>query len=178
MNAQNNDLEATETNDVAYEDMSWQKLKALMTAESQEWVNAEHAIAYLNALDKADDENSGDADPEAETEQTTGDAETTDETDSDAEADPEAENKESGEVAGTDGTDESTDDVGDDSDPDLDDDIIEGDDLISEPADETEPCFDPDAPYGEVCGSSKARYWQNGMHFDGQGKYVPDEDGY
>lgn len=42
--------------EIPYEEMSWQKLKALMTAEGQEWVDQAHAIAYLNSLDEEPDE--------------------------------------------------------------------------------------------------------------------------
>jgi len=140
---------------VAYADMPWQKLKALMTAENQEWVNAEHAIEYLNAQDAADDidESSEDAAEAAPEEAGTETAET--ENDQDPEADPEEEDPGAGE--------ESTDEV------------VGADDLVSEPEDDI-PVFDPKGSKGEIFGSSKVRYHQGGHYFNGKGEYVPDDE--
>lgn len=38
------------------------------------------------------------------------------------------------------------------------------------------PVFNPDAPYGVICGISNAAYYQNGHHFAGNKRYLrPDE---
>ena len=47
--------EVTTEDGVAYADMPWQKLKAPLTAENQEWVNAEQAIEYQTPKDAAAD---------------------------------------------------------------------------------------------------------------------------
>ncbi|MES0327085.1 MAG: hypothetical protein ABUK13_02730 [Gammaproteobacteria bacterium] len=159
---------------VAYSDMSWQKLKALMTAEGQEWVNAEHAIEYLTKLDEADDsESSNDADTTEE-----GSSQETDES-----PEPSAEEDLDPESAAPDGADESTDAVTDlatdsevdDSDDSDEDEVINDESLVTDPEDNT-PRFDPDAKHGVISGQCNARYWQNGCHFDSQGQYIAPED--
>lgn len=161
---------------VAYEDMSWQKLKALMTAEGQEWVNAEHAIEYLNKLDEADDSESSDDTDEAE-------KGSSQETDASTDSDPEKSAEEEDPVP--DGTDESTDaavnadagasydnaDIADTTDAD----VVGNDDLVDSPEDEI-PCFDPDDKHGVISGQCNARYWQNGCHYDNHGQYIAPED--
>lgn len=159
MNTENSQEQKPDDGPVAYKDMSWQKLKALMTAEGQEWVNAEHAIEYLNKLDEADDsQDSDEADESSDSEKS-------------AEEDP-----------APDGADEPTDtdadedaDITDTVDTDADADVVGNDDLVDSPVDDA-PCFNPDDKHGVISGQCNARYWQDGCHFDSQGQYIAPED--
>ena len=162
MTEENSQEQAPDDGPIAYEDMSWQKLKALMTAEGQDWVNAEHAIEYLNKLDESDDSESSDDIAEAE-------EDSSQEVDAGTDSDPE---KNAEEDPAPDGTDESTDaGVTDDADSD----VIGNDDLVDSPVDDV-PCFNPDDKHGVISGQCNARYWQDGCHFDSQGQYIAPED--
>lgn len=166
MNAETNQQSPEPEDAVDYKSMHWKTLQALMKAEGQDWVNSKHAVAYLESLDKADAENKSN-DLDAGSEPEAGKEPAAEKTaDPDSEADPKVENTSSEE------------DVTDpDLDPDEDEDVVGDDDLVSDPEDdESEPCFDPDAPHGVVTGETNARYWQCGCHFDGQGKYIAPED--
>lgn len=165
MNTDNTQEQESPEDIVAYKDMSWQKLKALMTAEGQDWVNAEHAIEYLNKLDEADGSERSDATAEAE-------EDSSQETDADTDSDPE---KSAEEDPAPDGTDESTDDTADSDAGITDADVVGDDDLVDSPVDDA-PCFNPDDKHGVISGQCNARYWQGGCHFDSQGQYIAPED--
>ena len=167
MNAENTKEQENTEEVVAYEDMSWQKLKALMTAEGQEWVNAEHAIEYLNKLDEADDSVGSDEADEEDSSQ---------ETDAGTDSDPEKSAEE--DPAPDEPTDTSADDdadITDTANTDADADVVGNDDLVDSPVDDA-PCFNPDDKHGVISGQCNARYWQGGCHFDSQGQYIAPED--
>jgi len=145
----------TEENGVTnYHEMSWQKLRALMAAENQEWQGAEHAAEYLIALDESD------------VAKDTADEEQPDEVESAGSESPDAaENEDQGALA---------EDSEEESKPgptaaEEEEQIVTGDDLVSEPV------FDPDEPYGEVYGSQNCRYFQGGHYFNSQRKLVDEK---
>ena len=163
---------------VAYADMTWQKLKSLMNAENQAWVNKDDAVKYLTALDAKDAENVNEAqDDKGDGLAKEGGDAPVDVTDSqESEVDLEAENPEdvtNKDPKGTE-TDLGSDSQDLDSPEDSDETDLDDDDLASEP--ECKSGFDPDEPYGEVSSEGRAKYWQNGKYYDNQHNVVPDDE--
>lgn len=134
----------------SYRDMSWQKLRALMATEGQEWQGQEHAIEFLERLDAGDTAGADDEDATAE-------AAATDEAEADSEtpADTEA----------TAGPAEDS-QVEDESDE-----VVTADELVSEPKD-NKLRLDRDEYYSTIRGFSNAKFFQNGHYFDAQGRHV------
>ena len=124
------DEQVTTDDGVAYADMPWQKLKALMTAENQEWVNAEHAIEYLTALDNADADESTESE-KAEPSQESGE----ESLDSENNPDPEGSQEQEGNLNESEPEDES--------------DRVDQDELVPEPEDDSvRPVLYPVESYG------------------------------
>lgn len=150
------DESTTTENGVDYASMHWKQLKQLMEAEGQEFTNSAEAVAYLTALD-AESQGPDEAGPDVieEEDELPGQV-----------PDQEPEQQETAEEAAAPPDAESVDDA---------DDMVTADDLVDTPEDGIPP-FNPDEPYGEVNGISNARYWQNGMHYTGQGEPILPED--
>lgn len=150
---------------IPYEKMHWQTLKKLVEEDGEKWVDVKSAADHLNARDslasESGQENTDDA--------TTSESDGTDES--------------------TNQSNDSADDAGDQNDNPKnnadnpedapEDNVTTNDDLVTDPVDEeatADPCFMEDEPYGTVSGGGKARYWQNGYHFDCMKKYIDPED--